>query len=331
MFSKLRTLTAVCGVAVLAISTVATACPNCPAHNQQVAAKSQCGSQKTAAVQVANTKQQCSKSRQASTVAVASKKAACAKSAATTETLALLAKAIRTMPDDAARTSVVTAYRTMARANPSLVCEKQCAAVKAVLAGSACSSAKTIAVAGKSAASRCCASQTSKVRTTQVANTTVCDPANCSPACLAAKATKVSNAAACAAAKATKVANAAACAAAKAKTTTVASGQSACSKSKQARYVAFGCQKTDRLARAAARGYLDLIRELKTYSGADGCPAATASKLLAQMLQDDSARAQVQTPVVAVEVVSNIETPVSLGAVSDVKTTKRSQCSAGKK
>ena len=82
------------------------------------------------------------------TVAVASKKAGSAKSAATTDTLALLAKAIRTMPDDVARANVVTAYRTMARANPSLVCEKQCAAVKAVLASSACSSAKTIAVAG---------------------------------------------------------------------------------------------------------------------------------------------------------------------------------------
>ena len=150
MFSKLRTLTAVCSVAVLAISAATLACPN----DKQVSAsvKSQCGSQKTAAVQVANVGQkQCSKSRKASTVAVAStKKAGCAKSAATTETLALLAKAIRTMPDDATRASVVSAYRTMAKANPDLVCEKQCASVKAVLAGGAAcgSSAKTIAVAG---------------------------------------------------------------------------------------------------------------------------------------------------------------------------------------
>ena len=73
MFSKLRTLTAVCSVAVLAISAATLACPN----DKQVSAsvKSHCGSQKTAAVQVANVGQkQCSKSRQASTIAVASKK-----------------------------------------------------------------------------------------------------------------------------------------------------------------------------------------------------------------------------------------------------------------
>jgi len=319
MFSKLRTLTAVCSVAVLAISAATLACPN----DKQVSAsvKSQCSSQKTTAVQVANTKQQCSKSRKASTVAVASKKAGCAKSAATTETMALLAKAIGTMPDCDARTSVVPAYRTMAKANPDLVCEKQCASVKAVLAGGAAcgTSAKTIAVAGKSgAASSCSSSKVAKTRNTQVANNAACDPA----ACRAAKG-----------AKATKASNAAACAAAKAKTTTVAFGGSTCSKSKQARYVAFGCTKTDKLARTAARAYLDLIRELKAYSGADGCAVSTASKLLAQMIQDDSARAQapVVVDVPVVEVVSNIETPVSLGAVSDVKTTKRSQCSSSKK
>ena len=294
MFSKLRTLTVACSVAVLAISTVSLACPS----DKQVVVKPQ-----------------------ASTVAVADTKAGCAKAAATTETLALLAKAISTMPDDAARANVVSAYRTMAKANPSLVCEKQCAAVKAVLAGSAaCSSARTIAVAGKSgAASACRASKAAKVSATQVANTIACDPAACSVACLAAKATKASNAAACAAAKA--------------KATTVAFGGSACSKSKQARYVAFGCNKTDKLARTAARAYLDLIRELKTYSGADGCAVSTASKLLAQLIQDDSARAQapVVVDVPVVETVSNIETPVSLGAVSDVKRTKRSQCSAGRK
>ncbi len=85
MFSKLRTLTIVCTVAVLATTTVSLACDK----DKQVAAKSQSGSQKIAVVQVADgTQKQCWKSRRASTVAVASKKAACAKSAATTETLA---------------------------------------------------------------------------------------------------------------------------------------------------------------------------------------------------------------------------------------------------
>ena len=80
MFSKLRTLTVVCGVAVLAISAGALACEK----HQQIAAKAQCGTQKTAVVQVADgTQKQCSKSRRASTVAVASTKAGCAKSAQT--------------------------------------------------------------------------------------------------------------------------------------------------------------------------------------------------------------------------------------------------------
>ncbi len=299
MFSKLRTLTVVCS-AVLAISAVSMACPNA----KQVAVKSQTGTQKIAVVQVADgTQKQCSKSRQASTIAVASKKAGCAKSAATTETLALLAKAIRTMPDDAARANVVTAYRTMAKANPSLVCEKQCAAVKAVLAGgSTCGSAKA--------------------RNTQVANTISCDPV----ACAAFKGTKILDAKACAAA----------CAAAKAKQVQVVAGQIACSKASKAtrtkqvkneRFVAFGCNKTDKLARAAANGYLDVMRALQVYSGADGCAASCASKLLAQVLADKSAQAQTTKT----ETVANIETPVSLGAVSDVKTTKRSQCSYGKK
>ena len=63
MFSKLRTLTVVCS-AVLAISAVSLACDK----DKQVAAKSQCGSQKVAVVQVADsTQKQCSKSRRAST------------------------------------------------------------------------------------------------------------------------------------------------------------------------------------------------------------------------------------------------------------------------
>ena len=308
MFSKLRTLTIVCTVAVLATTTVSLACDK----DKQVSAKWQCGSQKIAVVQVADgTLKQCSKSRRASTVAVANKQAACAKAAATTETLALLAKAIRTMPDDAARASVVTAYRTMAKANPSLVCEKQCAAVKAVLAGSTtCGSARTIAVAGKSgAASACCASKGAKVSTTRVANTIACDPAACSAACLAAKATKASNAAACAAAKA--------------KTTTVAFGGSTCSKSKQARYVAFGCDKSDRIARAAAETYLTAIRDLKISSGAEGCSAQAASQVLAAVLAD-ARRAAADTEVAV----------VSFGAVSDVTTrgiSKWPACCASKK
>ncbi len=301
MFSKLRTLTVACSVALLAVSTVAMACPG---DEQVVVAKSQPVAESTAVLQVVDiTPKQCSKSRRASSVAVASKTkkaAGCAKSAATQETLALLAKAVAAMPNDGSRADIIAAYRTLATANGNLVCEKQAASVKAIAFASGCRAAKA------------------KAKATQVANvTTACDPANCSAACLAALK------------------------AGKTKATKVAAGQSACRAAqrakqvkqvKQDRYVAFGCSKTDKLARAAANGYLQIMRELKTYSGADGCAASCASKLLAQVLADQSAQANATVDVPVVETVANIETPVNLGAVSDVKTTKkRWQCTAGRK
>ncbi|MCH8006169.1 MAG: hypothetical protein IH888_08065 [Planctomycetes bacterium] len=78
-------------------------------------------------------------------------------------------------------------------------------------------------------------------------------------------------------------------------------------------YVAFGCRKTDRIARAAARSYIDMMRELKLSSGAEGCSAAAASKVLASILDemraDRAAAASDEAPQA---------TPVSLGAVRDV-------------
>ena len=78
-------------------------------------------------------------------------------------------------------------------------------------------------------------------------------------------------------------------------------------------YVAFGCRKTDRIARAAARSYIDLMRELKLSSGAEGCSAAAAVNVLASVLDgmraDRTAAASDEAPQA---------TPVSLGAVGDV-------------
>ncbi len=78
-------------------------------------------------------------------------------------------------------------------------------------------------------------------------------------------------------------------------------------------YVAFGCRKTDRIARAAARSYIDLIRELKLSSQAEGCSATAATKVLASILDemraDRAAAASDEAPQA---------TPVSLGAVRDV-------------
>ncbi len=80
-------------------------------------------------------------------------------------------------------------------------------------------------------------------------------------------------------------------------------------------YVAFGCRKTDRIARAAARSYIDLMRELKLSSGAEGCSASAASKVLASILDemraDRAAAASDEAPQA---------TPVSLGAVRDAST-----------
>ena len=78
-------------------------------------------------------------------------------------------------------------------------------------------------------------------------------------------------------------------------------------------YVAFGCRKTDRIARAAARSYIDMMHELKLSSGAEGCSAAAASKVLASILDemraDRAAAASDEAPQA---------TPVSLGAIRDV-------------
>ena len=82
-----------------------------------------------------------------------------------------------------------------------------------------------------------------------------------------------------------------------------------------ARYVAFGCEKTDRIARAAARAYIDLMRELKLSSGAQGCSAKAASQVLASVLDEMRAERTAETPDAPVADVKT--TSVSLGVVGE--------------
>ena len=396
---KLRSMIVVCSLAVLAISPASLACDK----NKKVAVSD--GSQQVVVVQVADGASTCSKSRQAvKTVAVAD-----ASACATQRTMKTLAKAIYakgSCSDDCAyRAAVVTAYRTMAGANPDFACKATLASLNG---GKSCGSARpAVVVASAGNAKQCCVGKgqakattvanappwhaaacaaakakatkvaagqstcnKAKAQATKVANAANCDPAACAAA--KAKATKIAaSQSTCSKAKAqvtkiaagqstcskakaqvTKIAAAqstcskgkaratkvaagenfdpAACAAAKAKATKIAAGKSACSSAAKASYVAFGCKKTDRVARAAAVAYLEIMRELQLYSGAKGCSLNTASKLLASILDDMQAE---RTTTVAVtpttETVANIETSpvVSLGAVSDVQ---KKTCGASK-
>lgn len=161
----------------------------------------------------------------------------------------------------------------------------------------ACQAAKTQAVAGKSA---CCAG--AAARAVAVGNS----QANCDPA-------------ACQAAKARAVAIAdGACSKSKAAAALAASNESSCSKATNAKatYVAFGCEKTDRIARAMARAYISMIKELKASGQYDGCAASAASKVLAAVLDDMQAE-QLAQGEIEVEVTPVVETDVAFGIVSD--------------
>ncbi len=318
MCNKLCALIVVGGLALLTALPVSLACDK----DKQVVA--QTGASQVTVAQVADAPA-CWKSRQAAaTVAVVDtteSNPVCAK----TQTMKLLAKAIMDCsPDCVSRANVVAAYRTMAKANPALACNKLLASFdpvvevepvdfvlnidKASQCRAAKRAAKLAAVGGAYDAAACAKA---KARATQVAGAAFCDPA----ACARARAVQASNAV------------------------------SACSASKQAKYVAYGCKKTDKVARAAARAYIQLMSELKDYSGAEGCSAQAASQVLTAVLADMRAERTAQAavvvevepvvivevePVVIVEVepVANIETSVSFGAVSE---TKKSSCRYSKK
>ncbi len=361
---KLRSMIVVCSLAVLAISPASLACDK----HKNIAAQD--GAKQAVVAQVTDGATTCSKSRQVvKTVTVADASACATERTMKTLVTAIYDTKGSCGDDCASRAAVVAAYRLMARANPDLACKdtfallnagKTCGSAKTTAVVASVSGSKqccivkgqakttTIANAPPWHAAACAAAkaQTTKVaagqstcnkakaRTTKVANAANYDAAACAAA--KAKATKVAAAqSTCSKAKAqaTKVADAAtydpaACAAAKAKK--IAAAKTACSIAAKASYVAFGCKKTDRVARAAAVAYLDIMRELQRYSGAKGCSLDTASKLLASVLndiQDQRTVTAAATP--ATETVANIETSpvVSLGAVSDVR---KKTCGAGK-
>ncbi len=277
-------------VCSLAVLAFSPASLACDKH-KKIAAQS--GSNQAVVAQVATGASTCSKSRQVVKTQTVANASACA----TQRTMKTLAKAIYNTKgscgdDCASRAAIVAAYRTMAGANPDFACKATLASLNG---GKTCGSAKPAAVvATVSGAKQCCAE---KARATKIANAANCDPA--------------------------------ACAAAKAKATKIAAGKSACSKAAKASYVAFGCKKTDRVARAAAVAYLEIMRELQAYSGAKGCSLDTASKLLASVLKDIQAQSTATAAVTpSTETVANIETSpvVSFGTVSDAKKT----CGASK-
>ena len=57
-------------------------------------------------------------------------------------------------------------------------------------------------------------------------------------------------------------------------------------KSTNARYVAYGCESSDRIARVAARAYLEMLVELKGLGEADGCPMEAARDTLASVIDE---------------------------------------------
>jgi len=303
MRNKLCTMFVVGGIALMVAlpASMALACDK----DKQVVAKT--ASQATV-VQFGDASA-CWKSRKAAaaTVAVVDSTEAnpvCAK----TQTMKLLAKAIMGCnPDCASRADVVAAYRTMAKANPKLACNKLLASFDADVT-------PVDFVVNIDKASQC---RAAKARAANLVAVGVdCDPA----ACARAKALQASNTVS------------ACCASQKAKAT-------------KANYVAFGCKKTDKVARAAARAYIALMSELQDYSGAKGCSAQAANQLLASVLDEMRAERTAKAavvievepvvkievePVVVIEVepVANIETSVSFGAVSE---TKKSSCSRSRK
>ena len=187
------------------------------------------------------------------------------------------------------RADLVAAVRTLDTFRPGLVCQKTLASLAGASGGSATGAVLSV---GKG------------------------DLASCAQACSSARA-KVATVAAPVCGGVAKIATA----------VVTSSDLPARAAATPARYVAFGCSKSDRIARAAAEAYLTVMRDLKLSSGAEGCSAQAASRVLAAVLADG--RPAATDPEVAA---------VSFGAVSDVATklatgggSNRPACCAGKK
>jgi hypothetical protein len=323
MRKNLGTMIVVCGLAALACTPASLACDK----EKNVA---QSGADRAAAAKVVQVKSTCSKSRKASAATVtAAGKAACGSktgkavtvqaaaggTACPAETvMKQLVQALSTMNDCCgaecgARASVVKAVRTMAAAKPELACEKVTKLLACEVKGD---SARTVVVGAGTAA---CCPKTGKAVAVQVdAGKAVCDPAACATKAkvLAAGGKFACDPSNCDPSKCSKNAK------------VIAAGGKACGTAASARYVAYDCKKTDHMARAIAHAYVNLMRELKVSTGADGCAATTAKKVLASVLDEMQAERAAAAPAVeTTEGVAEIET-VSFGVVSeDAKASKR--------
>lgn len=203
------------------------------------------------------------------------------------------------------RADLVAAVRTLDTFRPGLVCDKKLASLAGASSRSVSPAALSARKDGIASRAQACSSARAKVATVAA------------PVCggVAKVVTTAGNARTC---RASSRANARVASA-----VVTSSDLPAKAAATPARYVAFGCDKSDRIARAAAEAYLTVMRDLKLSSGAEGCSAQAASRVLAAVLTDGR-RAAADTEVAV----------VSFGAVSDVATSggsDRPACCTGKK
>ncbi len=286
MRHTLRTIIAAGGLAALAL---------CPASYS-------CDKDKTASPQPASTEpayivsSPCAKMRATQVAARGSCSGAKATTAASESTewtepaLKHLVQALGSMQkccggECPASIEVAAALRTIVAARPDLNCETVTAALASASSCRKSGQAAPAVLAVSGSGSACCAGK-AQAAAQNVAAAKSCDPAACQKA--------------------------------KAAAMNVAAAEApACHGAAKARYVAFNCEKTDRVARAVARAYLDVIRELKLSTGAEGCSAQAATDVLAAVLADMEAERTATAPAEAQPVAETAT--VSFGAVSETK------------
>ena len=196
--------------------------------------------------------------------------------------------------------------------------QAQCAAAKAAQvaqiksgdASACCTAAKAAQVAQVISDKQAQCAAAKAARAAQVAQVNASP--QCPKAAAAAKVAQVkSDAAACAAARAARAANVA---------QVKSDGAFACcgacngAKAAQAKYVAFGCTKTDAAVRKAAYAYIKAVAQMQEEIGAKGCALEAASKTLAAVISEEMAKYQGQAATAKSD--APVVTSVSLGSVS---------------
>ncbi len=240
-------------------------------------------------------------------VAQVTSKSQCSKAAA--------AKVAQVTSDGQARCAAAKAAR-VAQVKSGIDCPHafkvaQVAQIKSAKSGCCAAAAKAAQVAQvKSVAkSGCCAAAAKAAQVAQVKSDAAPQCAATAQAARVAQVKSEACAAKCAAAKAAQVAQ------------VKSGGALACcgacngAKAVQAKYVAFGCSKTDAAVRKAAYAYLKAVAQMQEKIGAKGCPLEAASMTLATVVgeemakyQEKAASAKSAAPAVAT---------VSLGSVSE--------------